>query len=400
MPAAKKKLLVVTSTFPRYAGDIVPARFVLHLSEQFCDRYDVHVLAPHAPKACFEEKLGKIKVSRFPYFFPTSKQVLCDGRGILPNMRASLLGKMQIPALLHAEHLALHRLIQSIKPNIIHSHWAVPQGLCVSLATGKNIPQILTIHSSDLHTLRRLPAGEKILRYIANRCHTIFLVSSYLRNLFLQMVPNPPCTLQVLPMGVDQTFYRPKIITDSPKWQLLYIGKMIEVKGIRYLLEAMDKIRRLLPKLRLTLLGDGEDRPKLEALARDFDPEGKIISFAGQIAQSRLPDYLAAADGLIVPSIVTKRQETEGMPTVILEALASGTPVLASRIGGLADAIIEGVNGLFFQHSNPEDLAAKINTFYQQKLWSTMPAEAGSSARKYAWPEIGRQYLEVFNNAC
>lgn len=396
MNAHKQKLLVATSTFPRFIKDTVPARFVHQLSEQFCDQYDVHILAPHAPNASQRENFGKIKVTRFPYFYPTSKEVLCDGRGILPNMRSSILGKIQIPTLLSAELYYMRKIIHHFQPDIIHSHWAIPQGLCASLAKPAVIPQVLTIHSSDLHTLRRLPFGAKTLQYIAKQCHTIFLVSSYLHEMFLQLVPNPSCKLIVLPMGVDPVFFKHKAIALAPHKKLLYIGKMIEVKGIKYLIDAMQQTK----KIKLLLIGDGEDRPQLEAQARRIDPTGEIISFTGQIDHAELPKYLAKVDALIVPSIITSKQETEGMPTVILEALASGTPVLASKVGGLADTITHGQNGLLFNHSDPDDIARTINTFYQKKFWEIMPNPAQNSAQQYAWPEIGRCYSETFQQAC
>lgn len=218
--------------------------------------------------------------------------------------------------------------------------------------------------------------------------------------MFAQLVPDAPCTLKVLPMGVDHHFFGRTTTPPAPEWQLLYIGKMYAVKGVTHLIEAMKLVSRSLPKLKLTLVGDGEDRPKLEAQARTFDPEGTIVSFTGQAAHEKLPGYLRSADALIVPSIITKRQETEGMPTVILEALASGTPILASLVGGLTDAVLHGKNGLLFRHSDPVDLAAKITDFYAQQLWRTMPDAARESAEKYAWPEIGRHYTEAFETAC
>lgn len=393
-------MLVVTSTFPRYLEDQVPARFVLQLSEQFSNQYDVHLLAPHAPESCFRENFGKIKVYRFPYYFPTSKQVLCDGRGILPNMRSSLIGKIQIPALVCAEFFSLRQFLRKLRPDVVHSHWAIPQGLCVSHAKSIEIPQVLTIHSSDLHTLKRLLFGPQILRYVASHCHTIFLVSTYLRDLFLELVPYPSCELKILPMGVDKKFFHPKKVSHFPRFRILYVGKMMEIKGVNFLIDAIKKVKKVLPDIKLTLCGDGQDRYELEKQAKQFDPNGKIVRFKGQVSHSLLPEYLARADALIVPSIITKQKETEGMPTVILESLASGTPVLASRIGGLSDVIVEGENGLFFQSANPEDLAAKIVIFYQQKLWATMPDVARKSAGKYAWPIIGQQYIEVFNKAC
>ncbi|HCC55340.1 MAG TPA: hypothetical protein DEQ20_10545 [Desulfobulbaceae bacterium] len=400
MAKSKKKLLVTTSTFPRFKEDAVPARFVLQLCEQFTDRYAVSVLTPHDPGAQFREKFGEIEVFRFPYFYPTSKEILCDGRGILPNMRGSFLGKIQLPSLLGCEYFHVRRLIHTLRPDIIHSHWAIPQGLCAALAQPKMLPHILTIHSSDLHTLRRIPMGRAILRYVSTHCHTIFFVSSYLKNMFTQIVPDASCTLKVLPMGVDHPFFGRTTTSPAPKWHLLYIGKMYAVKGVTHLIEAMNLLSRSLPQLKLTLVGDGEDRPKLEVQARTFDPEGTIISFTGQVAHEKLPEYLRSADALIVPSIITKHQETEGMPTVILEALATGTPVLASLVGGLTDAVIHGKNGLLFRHSDPADLAEKIMEFYAQQLWRTMPDTARNSAKKYAWPEIGRHYTEAFETTC
>lgn len=357
------------------------------------------MIAPHDPGAAYEESFGDIKVLRFPYFFPTRLQRLCNGLGILPNMRKSILAKLQVPFLFLCEYRFIKRVLKKEKPDLVHSHWAIPQGLCAAAALPKSIPRFLTIHSSDLHTLRRLYFGPALMKYIIKGVKATFLVSTYLQALLREMDIDSSSEMKVLPMGVDDAFYRQwETQEDEPFHRLLYIGKLIEVKGVDVLIEAMASAVKQLPKLGLRIIGDGPQRGRLEQKAESLGLLNGRITFMGQLPHHRLPDQLQQADAVVVPSIITKRGETEGMPVVILEAMASGLPVIVSDVGGLKEVVRDGINGFLFPHSKSDRLSRAIERLYEPAVLSHLKQGARNSGKNFNWTTIAAGYRAVFES--
>lgn len=391
---------MLTSTFPRAINDPVPAGFVLELSKRLAEAYRVVVVAPHDPGAAYEEYFGPIKVLRFPYFLPTRIQRLCNGQGILPNMRKGVLPRLQVPFLILSEYLFIKKVLRSERPDFVHSHWAIPQGLCAALAKPRGLPHYLTIHSSDLHTLKRFRFGHILMNFILKRVNVTVLVSDYLRSLLREMAMDHSGTMTILPMGVDEVFYGQTNNNGRPKNQLLYIGKLIEIKGVHVLIDAMSSAIVQIPQLKLKIIGDGPQRKWLEKKAERMGLLNKNITFKGQVPHHLLPDQLRHADAVVVPSIVTKHNETEGMPVVILESLAAGCPVLASDVGGLKEIIKYNENGLLFPHSNPDHLASEINYLYKPGVLPELRKGAKASSKKFSWHKIAAQYMEIFESPC
>lgn len=117
---------------------------------------------------------------------------------------------------------------------------------------------------------------------------------------------------------------------------LVFVGRLVPIKGVRVLVEAFGRARERVPGLRLTLVGDGTDRRHLEAMAA---PHGDAISFRGFLDQDAVAKVLATADALVLPSFA------EGVPVVLMEAMASGKPVIATQTGGVSELVEHGVSG-------------------------------------------------------
>jgi len=123
----KKKILVIATTFPRWINDSTP-RFVYDLSKRLVSSYKIIVLAPHYKGALKKEKMEKLEVRRFTYFKPEKLQTLCYDGGIIPNIKKSLLAKIQLPLLVLSEFIVSYRIIRKENINMIHAHWILPQG--------------------------------------------------------------------------------------------------------------------------------------------------------------------------------------------------------------------------------------------------------------------------------
>ena len=127
----KPKVLVFTSTFPRWKNDTDPP-FVFELCKRLTDEFEIHVLTPHYPGAKYEEIFGEITVKRFRYFLPKFEK-LAGSVGILPTLRRNKFYLLMLPFFILAGFVSLLTYTRKIKPDLIHAHWIIPQGFLVYL---------------------------------------------------------------------------------------------------------------------------------------------------------------------------------------------------------------------------------------------------------------------------
>ncbi|MCB1809189.1 MAG: glycosyltransferase, partial [Candidatus Competibacteraceae bacterium] len=152
----KPRLLVLTSTFPRWLDDSEPP-FVFELSRRLTGSFDVTVLAPRAPGSQRKESMAGLHVIRFPYFIPRWENLAAHGGGILNRLKANKLNYLLIPFFIAGQIWALTQLLRRESFDIIHAHWIIPQGLVAILGhylASQNIPIVCTSHGGDLYALR------------------------------------------------------------------------------------------------------------------------------------------------------------------------------------------------------------------------------------------------------
>ena len=400
-------VLVATSTFPRWSGDAVPARFVFDLSLQLKRHFNVIVLAPHAPGAAFRETIEGLEIYRFPYFWPYGLQALCNGGGIMPALRSGMFQKIQAPFLFIMQWYHLIKILKTHSIDLINSHWMIPQGFSVALAKlfFPRIPHLLTIHSTDAHILRRAPGGRSLSRFIAKSADGIISVSHFVHNM-VENITEMEIDRHILPMGVYSQVFAPKIHRATlqrkngikSRFVVLYVGKLIEVKGVKILIESMASLRQTHDAC-LLIAGAGALRTELEQKAREFRLADHV-RFLGPVAHDKLVDLYTLCDVVVVPSIVTARQETEGMPVVILEALSAGCPVVASDVGGIKDVIKDNVNGYLVPPGKPRILAEHITRILHPEVAQKIRMQTMESVRNYDWHRVGDEYYRIVQELC
>ena len=399
-----RNILLFTSTFPRSQDDPLTPRFVYHLGRELLRRHNVHVLAPHAPGAAMEDELDGMRVIRFPYFFPQNCQQLAYGTGMTNNLRQHPSAWLQVPSFFYCQNRALAETVRRFNIEIVNSHWMVPQGLTAAWsARALGVRHLLTVHSAGLFLLRRIPAGRFLARRILKNTDSLFIVSQNNKRLLEDLVRRPVAA-QVLPMGIDTGYYGEardatalRKTLDLPETGplVLFVGKLSRIKGVKFLLDGFPEVLKNAPDARLVVVGSGPEASSLEEHTRRLQLESRVV-FAGQKNQREVRDYLQACDLLTIPSIQDTNGQVEGFPVVMLEALASGKPVVGTRLGGTAEGIVDGETGYLVPPENPGALAAAILRTLEQGP-ATFADHARQSVRQYDWRAIGEAYSRAFD---
>lgn len=361
------RILVCSSTFPLGAGDRRTARFVYDLAAALASHADVTALAPHHPGAALAEKLGAVEVRRFKYFLPSALERLADGTGIMANVKRSPLAIIQAPFLLWWFRRAVRRLLRNYHFDAVNTHWMVPAGWAAGpVAAEAGTRHLLTIHAADVFFLQRVPWGRRVAARVVASADKVFADSEFIVEETSRLVGRDVDAVAAT-AGVDVPAFAPTRTPADARAELdwpevptiLFVGKMVEKKGLDYLIRAVAKIKTASPKVRLVAVGDGPLRPGVEALTRELGL-ADAVAFVGTKNHQELRLLYNAADVLAVPSVVARDGETEGMPTVILEAFAAACPVVGSRVAGIPEFVRDGETGFLAAAAAPDDLADKI----------------------------------------
>jgi glycosyltransferase involved in cell wall biosynthesis len=362
--APRKRVLVLASTFPRWRDDTEPP-FVYNLSRRLAERFEITVLAPHASRARRAERMEGMDVHRFRYFWPERAQQLAYG-GMLPNLKRNRWLWAQVPFFLAAELIAAVRIVRTHKIDVIHAHWLVPQGLVAALAgLITRRPVVVTAHGADIYGLRG-GVTSAIKRWVLRRMNRITAVSQHLAETVMELTPDRPVNVDVVSMGVDtERFHarrnaatlRRKLGVNGPL--VLFVGRLAEKKGLRYLIDAMPGVLKQHPDATLVIVGDGPLRGELSLHARDLKL-GESVRFLGARSPKDLPEFYSAADVFVGPSIIAEGGDTESFGLVFAEAMACGSPVIASDTGGVSDLVQHEKTGLLVPQRDPEAITMAV----------------------------------------
>jgi glycosyltransferase involved in cell wall biosynthesis len=351
----------LASTFPRWKQDTAPP-FVYNLSSGLAQKgHEVHVLAPHTKGAAAEEELGLLRVHRFRYA-PVRWESLCYDGGILQNLRRKPALWSIVPFFLSAELMAALRIIRRHRIELVHAHWFIPQGFVAALSNLiKPLPLIVTGHGGDVLATRG-KFRKSLVRFAAKRADVCTVNSRAMSDEAQRLTG---CEMRTIPMGVDQSKFRVpsgsnavrKHEDEFPK--LLFVGRLVEKKGVKYLIKAMPELIKSYPEATLTIVGDGPEKPELERLSLGLGVSSQT-RFTGSVPNDSLHEYYGSSDIFAAPSIVGADGDSEALGVVILEAAASGVPIVATNVGGIPDIIEHGVSGLLVGQKNPYELAQAI----------------------------------------
>jgi glycosyltransferase involved in cell wall biosynthesis len=373
------KVLMLTSSYPKFPGDVT-APFVESIARGVAARgHAVDVVLPHHPDL---RRPADDPVRFFPYRYAPDRFSLW---GYAQSMAADVRLRKRVYLLLPLVALAMRRVlaerIGETRYDVLHVHWVVPNAALVTdLARSHGLPLVISLHGSDVFVAERLRPAARLARASFSAAGAISACSRDLHDRALRLGA-PPQRTRTVPYGVDVEAFaaagggsemRARLGVRPDELLVLAFGRLVEKKGFRYLVEAAARV----PGVRLVIAGEGDLRGELEALARS---SGAPLVLAGALERDAMAAALQAADVAVVPSVIDRAGNVDGLPNALLEALAAGRPVVASRVAGIPDVVTDGQDGLLVAPTAVGELAAALARLRDDPA---LRARLGAAARR------------------
>lgn len=394
MDIQNKHILVVTSVYPQTV-DANNAPFIREAILRLQPTGAKFTVFAPAYEGCKSQVLDGVKVYRFRYSPRRFENLARDGaptklqRQPLYLISAALyimLGTVQLFWVCYKE-----------KPDLLHIHWPFPHGLMAFPASKLlGIPMVFSFHGAELMLVKKFGFVADILHWLLPQVKGVTANSSFTLGLIRQLYAGD---ITVIPYGLTIETKPPKkrLPTEVPK--LLFVGRLDERKGLRYLLEALPLVLAKHP-VRLRIVGKGILEEEIKAQSKDLHLD-EFIDFLGFVSKEELADEYASCYIFVLPAIVDSKGDTEGLGIVMIEALAHEKPVIASAVGGIVDVIVSGTTGLLVPEKDPNALAQAILKLLEN------PAQAEEMGRKglqdvqnrFSWTRIVPMWQQVFASA-
>ncbi len=352
-------LLVLASTYPRWKDDHEPG-FVHELSRRLTSQFRVLALVPHSPGSLAREMLDGVEVIRYRYA-PERLEVLVHGGGIVTNLRRAKWRALLVPTFLLSQAWQAWKLIRAEDVDVIHAHWLIPQGLIAAILRhlpGRKVPFVVTSHGADLYALRGRML-DKIKRFVLNNASAATVVSGAMRARLGAMGVNL-ASVSVQPMGVDMTErFTPEMGRVRSQREMLFVGRLVEKKGLRHLLDAFPKVLAKVPDATLTIAGFGPEEAALKARVRELRIEASI-RFLGAVPQGDLPALYRNAALLVAPFVSAASGDEEGLGLVLVEAIGCGCPVVVGDVQAMNELMGNDFQSIRVDPKDTVELASKI----------------------------------------
>lgn len=291
-------------------------------------------------------------------------------------------------------------LMKKEKFDVVHAFFTVPCGfMAMKLSKKYNVPYIVSLRGADvpgyserftlLYNLLR-----PLTRMIWTRASNIVSNSSGLRTLALKT--NQEQEISIIPNGIDIEEFIPDTEKEIDGYvRILCVSRLTPRKGINYLIDAMQILlaEDAERKIELWIVGEGGATESLKEQAKELHIE-KNVKFFGLVKHDELAKYYKMADVFCLPSL------NEGMSNTMLEALASGMPIVATVTGGTEELVSDGENGFYVDQKSPEDLAEKLEKLIGD---DAMRKKFGTASRvraeKMSWRNVALAYYDMYQQA-
>lgn len=289
-----------------------------------------------------------------------------------------------------------NKLFKENKYDLTHSFFSVPCGaISLWFNLTKGIPYIISLRGSDVpgysERFKFVYAVLKpLIKFIWKKSGAVVSNSRGLKDLALKTSQNQK--IDIIFNGIDLDDFCPNESLRAKDKFIITIGatRITARKGTNYLIESLSDLVPRYPNLLLRILGDGDEKNNLMELTKKLKLE-KFVQFLGRVPREETAPYYQEASLFVLPSL------NEGMSNAMLEALASGLPILATETGGTEELVENGINGFVIKMKNPKDLAEKIELILKnEELRIKMGLASRKKAQEMSWENIAKEYHALY----
>jgi glycosyltransferase involved in cell wall biosynthesis len=377
------RILVLTNLFP---SPWQPHRATFN-RQQFAALARDHEVRVIAPVAWTDQWTSARKVER-------GRMILRDGMTVEhptyiypPKVLKSWHGR----CFLRSVRPTFERAVEQFRPDVVLASWAYPDGwAAVELARAANLPLVVKVHGSDVLLLDQHPQRRAPTAAALSQADAVVAVSRKLVGGVCDLGVDPQ-RIHLVYNGIDTTCFSPgereeaKATLDLPSDPMvLFVGNLVPVKGLPTLIEACALLQARGVQFRCCLIGQGALKQNLskEVAAAGLE---SVVGLLGPRPLDELPQWYRAASVLVLPS------RSEGIPNVILEALACGTPVIASRVGGIPEILDDAS---MVESGNAPAFAQAI-----ERVISTRACAPSTAFRPTSWAKSAENLADVLGMA-
>lgn len=414
------RILALTHTYPRFPSD-TNGPFVRFLMDELAARgHDIRVLTAH-DTGFSQEELGqdldsrgrrRARLSTYRYAPREDWHILGYSRTIHQDVRLKARMLLLSPLLILAGQRALLQAARDFKPDVLHAHWFLPNAyMAAGTARSLGLPLVATLHGSDVFVAEKGWPFSHLSRVAVKATTRLTSCSPELRDRICAL-GLPRGRSHVIPYAADPgllereidpaatTATRARLLDGAPGPLLTALGRLVWKKGFHILLEALPTVVKAVPGLRVAIAGEGDLEETLRAQARNLGLD-RVVVFPGRLGREEIGPFMAAGDVFTMPSVHDSAGNVDGLPNVILEAMAARRPVVASDVAGIPLAVRDGESGLL---ARPKDVADLARALIQALAPNAPRAVWGAAGRALVeaelnWPAIAARYETVYRLA-
>ncbi|HEX7118731.1 MAG TPA: glycosyltransferase family 4 protein [Longimicrobiales bacterium] len=439
------RVLYIATAYARHDDDVITPWMTETIRRLAAEGVTAEVLAP-AYRGLEGGVVDGVRVHRFRYA-PRRWEDLTHDQTVPDRVRDRPAYLGLVPGYVLSGMRAASRLAARGDFDVIHVHWPIPHALFGLAARRRaRTPLVLTFHGVELTwTRHRWPFLTPLLRHFIRTADAVTANSSYtaglIRSVYDREVVRVPfgATIEAPGAGAAPGAPEPEPAprvpedpasgvrsaasaepsapppapshhaassplaagslpapSDSARFELLFVGRLVERKGLHYLLEALARLRPARP-VYLRVVGDGPMRAALEARTRELGLADRVL-FDGFVSREALARRFAACDAFVLPAVVDAKGDTEGLGVVLVEALTYGKPVIASAAGGIVDVIRDGETGVLVPPGDAASLARAIEALVADPARGAALAAAGRAhvEREFSWPVIIDRLVSLY----
>lgn len=392
----KVRLLALTTSYPLHPGGSAGV-FVQSLYRRLSDTYTIDVICPaepKTPKAPFNDFTAPdIRVYAVRYAPKAWRTLAQQAGGVVLSVKRVPWRVFLLPALLGA--LFWRCLMRAGDADLIHANWAICGVVAGIVGRLRRKPVITTLRGSDVARAQHSWLDRTILGLAVRTSSTVICVSEAMAERARRQFPQRAADIHACFNGVDEAFFRiVRARSDGDTLRVLAVGNLIRLKGFDVLIEAVARAH-CRKQLRVSIVGDGAEGDALLALAAARGVSA-CFEFAGRLPVADMPGQFAEGDVFVLSS------RSEGRPNVVVEALASGLPVISTDLEGVRGMVTDGDTGWLVAAGDADQLAAALDHAAADR---TELRRRGERAREVAntqlgtWAESARAYDALFRTA-